>query len=326
MGTTQYIIITLILAVTEALYFVVARKYHIGNDVTPRSSHNEFKITGGGIIFYIASIVFYTLYGGHLPQHFGLMLIGASLLALVSFYDDIRSLPPGIRLIVHIVVVAGTFYQLLINGHYDIYLLLLICGVGFINAFNFMDGINGILAGYTLVTLSTISYCFYSIPNQQTTLGLQSFTTTLIISAIIFGVLNFRKKAVCFAGDVGAIVMGFFILYLMTQLILTTSDATMVIFLIVYAVDSVFTIFQRLFAGENIFLPHRLHLYQVLSNQWKIKHYKVALAYTLTQLAINVTYLLLPHDLRLTYFIIVTIILTIIYFILKRAQRSKVNL
>lgn len=318
----KYSIITAILIVLEFVYFPIAKRYRIGSEVTSRSSHNKFIITGAGFIFYISALLFYFFFSSILPTSFPIMLLGASILALISFYDDIKNIAPWLRLVIQIAVVAITFNQIFVDGFYEIYLLILICGVGFINAYNFMDGINGILVGYTIVTLSTLLYCFnfsVSIPEY----GLIQFITPLIISAIILGIFNFRTKAICFSGDVGSIVMGFFILYLMVELILTTSDASYIIFLIVYAIDTVFTIFQRLFAGENIFLPHRLHLYQILANQWEIKHYNVSLIYASIQLIINIIYILIPEDFKWSYFIFITTILVIVYFTLKRLPISK---
>ena len=317
----QYIFIAILLLIIEILYIPIARRYRIGNEVTPRSSHNEFQINGGGIIFYMSAILFYTMQNLILPPTFNLMILGASVLAVISFYDDIINSAPWFRLLIHVIVISITFSTIYLNGNYDIYLLLLICGVGFINAFNFMDGINGMLVGYTLVTLATIYYNLAKIIPLST--GLMSFIVILFIATVIFGIFNFRKKALCFSGDVGSIVMGFFILYLMVELILLTSNASVIIFLIVYAVDSVFTIFQRLFAGENIFTPHRLHLYQILANQYNIPHYKVAIYYSVIQLLINIGYIIINPDLCWSYFIIITVLLTIIYFYIKRKLRYK---
>lgn len=318
----KYSIITTILIALEIIYFPIARRYSIGSEATYRSSHEKFIITGAGFIFYISALLFYVLFPTNLPSSFPIMFLGASILAVISFYDDIKNLPPWLRLVIQIVVVATTFNQIFIDGYYEIYLLILLCGVGFINAYNFMDGINGILVGYTIVTLSTLLYCFYFSVNTPE-YGIIQFIMPLIISTIVLGVFNFRTRAICFSGDVGSIVMGFFILYLMLELILKTSEASYIIFLIVYAIDTVFTIFQRLFAGENIFLPHRLHLYQILANQWGIKHYNVSLIYASIQLAINIIYILIPDDFKWSYFIFITTILVIVYFALKRLPISR---
>ncbi len=317
MGIYSYLIIFVLLIISELIYISIARRFKIGNEVTPRSSHKEFKVSGGGIIFSISLILFHILYHGSVPNTYHIMLIGACILALISFYDDIKNSAPWFRLTLHIIVVALLFKQLMFNDYYDVFLLLLICGVGFINAFNFMDGINGILTGYTLVTLISLLYYSYHVPVIYIDF-FQSFIIVLIIATVVFGFFNFRKNAVCFSGDVGSIVMGFFILYLVSEFILSTGNASIIIFLIVYAIDSVFTIFQRLFAGENIFQSHRLHLYQILANQCNITHYKIALFYSMIQLGINIGYLIISDELKWTYFIVITITLTILYFIIKR--------
>lgn len=319
-----YIILFAILLICELLYFRIARYYNIGDNVTHRSSHKDYQLTGGGIIFIISAIIFWIWYSiwQQTPPfpHFDIMMKCALGLAIISFVDDIKDLPPITRLIVHIIVVAITFSHILQHGYIDIYILVLVGGVGLINAYNFMDGINGITAGYSIVSLGTLLYCYTETPGIPI-----EFIVSLLIAILIFTFFNFRKKAICFAGDVGAIVMGFLILFLSVELILLRNDATPIVFLIVYGVDCVYTIFQRLFMGENIFLPHRHHLYQVFANQWGISHYKVAIGYCSTQLFINILYFFIPEDYRWTYVIIVIILLSIAYFVAKRSPLSKQN-
>ncbi len=312
-----YSITFIILLVCELVYFRIARHYHIGDNVTSRSSHKHYSLTGGGIIFIIAAIIFYIHNKASLPQNFTNMLIGAVVLALISFADDIRNLSPHIRLFIQTIIVAMVFSFILQWGYIDIYIIILICGIGFINAYNFMDGINGITAGYSLVTLGTLYYCFYNTPGIPLT-----FIGVLIIATCIFAFFNFRKKAICFAGDVGSIVMGFFILYMTVELILIRNNATCIIFLIVYGIDTVYTVFQRLFMGENILLPHRRHLYQVFVNQWRIPHYWISIGYATTQLFINIVYFLIPETFQWSYVIIITLILSTLYFASKRSGRS----
>lgn len=316
MEITSYILIAVLLLAAELLYFPVARRLRVGDKVTARSSHRSYRITGGGFIFWLGSVIFAMLYPAALPPPFNYMLIGATLLAIVSFTDDIIDLSPGLRLLVQTFVVGVTFHQFFANGEYDIFLLILICGVGFINAFNFMDGINGLMATYSLVTLGTLMYAYTTIPELPC--APRGFIVTLIISASIFAIFNLRKKAVCFAGDVGSIVMGFFITYLMLQLIIFTANASFIVFLMVYAVDAVYTIFQRLFMGENILMPHRHHLYQIMANRWGRSHCLIAISYAGIQSVINLCYFLIPVNQKWTYAIIILVILTAVYFILKR--------
>ena len=316
MPILYYILLFALLLICEVGYIKLARKYLIGAKEEQRSSHKGYKLSGGGIIFIFSAIIYYIYslitHTYILPSDFGIMIAGATTLAIISFIDDIRNLPPGIRLLIHFLVIGITFSSYLFSGHYDIFLLILICGIGFINAYNFMDGIDGIMAGYSIVTLGTLYYCYISIPGAS-----DSFILSLLIASLIFSYFNFRKKSICFAGDVGSIVMGFFIAYLIVRLITYTLDATVLVFLIVYAVDTVYTIFQRLFAGENILLSHRHHLYQLMANQWHKPHYIISLGYALTQSVINVIYFMLPSSLHWTYFILVITLLSVVYFIIK---------
>jgi len=105
---------------------------------------------------------------------------------------------------------------------------------------------------------------------------------------IVFVFFNFRRKAICFAGDVGSVGIAFIIIFLIAQLITTSGDITYLFLFLVYGLDTITTIIFRLFRGENIFEAHRSHFYQFLANEKKIPHQYVALMYGIIQLLINV--------------------------------------
>jgi UDP-N-acetylmuramyl pentapeptide phosphotransferase/UDP-N-acetylglucosamine-1-phosphate transferase len=319
--TVFYAITFAVLLACELIYFRIANRYHIGDNVTPRSSHKKYQLTGGGIIFIFAAIIYY-IWQPKQSLRFDLVMLGAICLAVISFIDDIKSTSPILRLLIQSIVICLAFYYNIAWGYIDVFLVVFICGLGFINAYNFMDGINGITASYSLVTLTTMLCYTFTTPYFQVP---QPFIVVLIIAMAIFAFFNCRKNAVCFAGDVGSIVIGFFIMYMIVELCWATADATCIILVSVYGVDTAFTIIQRLFAGENILLPHRHHLYQVLANQWGIEHYKVSLYYASTQLVINGIYILIPRDYHLTYFIFVIVALSFCYFTLKRSKLSRMN-
>ena len=119
---------------------------------------------------------------------------------------------------------------------------------------------------------------------------------TMMVAVLVFGVFNFRRKAKCFAGDVGAVSIAFVILFLLGRLILKTGDWSYIVFLAVYGVDSVLTIIHRLMLHENIGLPHRKHLYQIMANELKIPHMVVSLVYMLVQAVVIAGYLLFPGN------------------------------
>lgn len=316
-----FIYLFFILLFVETVYYALAKTLKIGVEATMRSSHTGFQLTGGGIVFILALITCVCFYP-KLFDHHAVFIIGAVVLAVVSFIDDIHNISPALRLIIQILVVGATFYEFLINGNYDIFILIMLFGIGFVNAFNFMDGISGITGSYSIVALLSLYYAF-SLETQGGPFLL--IILSLIIAVIVFCIFNFQKRSMLFCGDVGAITMGFILTYLMANLIFINFDPTSVTLFIVYGIDTSLTIIQRIFKGDDILLPHRLHLYQILVNQWGLSHAVVATIYSATQLVINVVYFMIPPAYHWTYLIALAIILPTIYFIVKRSKRSQLS-
>jgi UDP-N-acetylmuramyl pentapeptide phosphotransferase/UDP-N-acetylglucosamine-1-phosphate transferase len=155
-----YIIIFVLLLIAELLYFRIANKCNIIDKPNERSSHSTIVLRGGGIIFLIGVWIWSAFFGFQYPW----FLVGLTLVAGISFVDDIHSLPDSVRLVAQFSAAAMAFYQLGILhwAMWWIILLALIVYVGATNVINFMDGINGITAGYSLVVLvSFSSYYFF---------------------------------------------------------------------------------------------------------------------------------------------------------------------
>ncbi|WP_288874995.1 hypothetical protein [uncultured Bacteroides sp.] len=117
------------------------------------------------------------------------------------------------------------------------------------------------------------------------------FIYTVICSVLVFCFFNFRKRAKCFAGDVGSVSIAFILLFLIGRLVIETEDFSWIVLLSVYGVDSVLTIIHRLMLHENIGLPHRKHMYQIMANELKIPHVVVSSIYMAVQAIIVVGYI-----------------------------------
>jgi UDP-N-acetylmuramyl pentapeptide phosphotransferase/UDP-N-acetylglucosamine-1-phosphate transferase len=260
------------------VYFRIASHYNIIDKPNERSSHTAVTLRGGGIIFPIAALFGFFSTGINPWFTFGLVAI-----AIVSFWDDVKNLPARIRIIVHLTAVSLMFYDLaMFNQPWWYITAAYILVIGTINAYNFMDGINGITGLYSLVLLISLAAAA----------GLLSPVLPLIvfvgIGVLVFLFFNFRKRAKCFAGDVGSVSMAFIALFIILFLISETGNLKYILFLSVYGVDSVLTIIHRLILKENIFKAHRKHLYQYLSNQLKWPHLTVSAIYAVIQLVINI--------------------------------------
>ena len=150
-----------------------------------------------------------------------------------------------------------------------------------------MDGINGITGGYSLVILLALAYV-----NQKVVAFVEpEFIGMTVAAVLVFCLFNFRKRAQCFAGDVGSVSIAFILLFLIGKLVVKTEDFSWIVLLVVYGVDSVLTIVHRLMLHENIGLPHRKHLYQLMANELKIPHVVVSGTYMMVQAAVVVGFL-----------------------------------
>ena len=269
-----FVLIFVLLFLAELLYFKIADKYNIIDKPNERSSHTRITLRGGGIIFYIGSLAYCFTNGFAYPW----FLIGLTLITLISFIDDIHPISQKIRLIFHVSGMACMFLQWgMLNMPWSwwyVIIAMIFC-TGIINAYNFMDGINGITGGYSLIILLALGYI-----NEYIVSFIDiRFIFVLILAVMVFNFFNFRKKAKCFAGDVGSVSIAFTLVFLIGQLILTTQDLSYIILLVVYGVDSVLTIIHRVMLHENIGLPHRKHLYQIMANELKIPHVVVSAIY-----------------------------------------------
>ena len=285
---TTYFLIFVLLLVAELVYFRIANKCNIIDKPNERSSHSTIVLRGGGIIFLIGAWVWSAFFGFEYPW----FLAGLTLVAGVSFVDDIHSLPDSVRLVAQFAAAAMAFYQLgmLHWSMWWVVLLALIVYVGATNVINFMDGINGITAGYALAVLVPLL-----LVNGEERFVESSLIITTITSALVFCFFNFRPKgkAKCFAGDVGSIGIAFIMLFLLGNVIMKTGDITWLIFLLVYGVDGCLTIVHRIMLHENLGEAHRKHAYQIMANELKIGHVKVTSLYMVMQLAVSLGFVYL---------------------------------
>ena len=280
-----YLIILVLLFLAELFYFRIADKCNIIDKPNERSSHTRITLRGGGIIFYFGVLAYF------LTSHFEYpwFMLALTLITFISFVDDIRSTSQVLRLVFHFSAMALMFYQwgLFSLPWWTLFVALIVC-TGIINAYNFMDGINGITGGYSLVILAALAY----INKEVVTFVEADFIYTVVCSVLVFCFFNFRKRAKCFAGDVGSVSIAFILLFLIGRLIIETEDFSWIVLLSVYGVDSVLTIIHRLILHENIGLPHRKHLYQIMANELKIPHVIVSSTYMAVQAIIIVGYIM----------------------------------
>ena len=321
----EYVFITFLLFILELIYFKIADKYNIIDKPNHRSSHTQITLRGGGIIFPFAFLIFigwlfwqyfqnpdfqYVVF----PKTYLIFGIGLLSLSAISFLDDILDLSSKIRLAFHFLAVTLLIYFLGLFSNAPIWLvpILYIFVIGILNAYNFMDGINGITGVYTSVALITFWYI-----NKNVVLFVDdNFIIYPFLASMVFLFFNFRKKARCFAGDVGSMSIAIWLLALLGLAIVKTNNYQYLLFLSIYGIEVVLTIVQRLKLKENIFEAHRHHLYQLLVNQLKWSHLAVSTLYGFLQFTIN--FMMIRYNLSfLQGFIFLVLPLCFIYIFSK---------
>ncbi|MBY0245763.1 MAG: hypothetical protein K2Q03_09940 [Sphingobacteriaceae bacterium] len=294
----------------------MASIYNIVDQPNARSSHSRVTVRGGGIIFPITVIISFLMGDVRISLFLSLLMV-----SLVSFIDDIRPVSQKIRFIIHLFAVSLVFYNLNFNIYnWYIPIIVVIVMTGWVNAFNFMDGINGILVLYALVSI--VTFLFLEPLKDD-----QSFLIIIGLSCLVFSFFNLRKNPIVFAGDVGSICMALLLGYLMLKLIKHTNDISYVLLFAVYGIDSVVTIFIRLLKKDNIFEPHRKHLYQYLANEMGFSHLSVSITYASIQALVNilVLYLFSRNLMTISVFIGFLLILSALYFAIRFFVEKKIK-
>jgi UDP-N-acetylmuramyl pentapeptide phosphotransferase/UDP-N-acetylglucosamine-1-phosphate transferase len=299
----EYVLVAVVLFVSLLAYFKIANKYNIIDKPNLRSAHTEPTLRGGGIIYWIA---FLLIFIQTFPEN-SYLFIAITLVASVSFIDDIRTLPNKIRLFIQFSAIALVFVSLNVFSMLPIWLIVVafILFVGIINAYNFMDGINGITGLYTISVLAGLYYV------QQYVIKFTNIDLIIypIITSVVFLFFNFRKKAKCFAGDIGSISIAFWVVFLLLQLMLKTQSLIWIMFILIYGIDTVCTILHRLYLQQNIFKAHRYHYYQLLCNNLKLDHRIVSIFYAIGQLVVSILVIIFYQNNfpRFYYFTLISI-------------------
>ncbi len=307
-----YILVLTTLFTLQGIYFLIAERFNIVDKPNDRSSHTLVTLRGGGVVFYFGALLYFIVSGYEYPWFF----IGLTLMAGVSFLDDIFTLSNKVRLFIHFASVLLMALQLNIFSMPLVYLILaFVIVVGVINAYNFMDGINGITACYSLAVGGLLL-----LVNQEMNFIDGELLVYTILALFVFTFFNFRSKAKCFAGDVGSVSIAYILLYILGALILKTGNFIYFLFLVVYGVDSIWTIIRRLVLRENIFKAHRSHLYQFLANEAGVNKLLVSSGYGIVQFVIGLLVIYCAKEtsiVQIWFSLILLVTLSVVYLILK---------
>lgn len=281
MGIGRLIIIGIIFTIIS--YFTVffirywSSKREFFDIPNERSLHNHPMPRGGGLVIVILTLfgiglLFYGQMVSIPIQQMMTYIVTGALIALIGLLDDIFHLPSYYRLIFQLV---GAFIVIIDIGWWNIIkipfygninlgwsglIITFLWIVGLTNAFNFMDGIDGMAAGQAVVA----GIGWFIIGNMISIP--QIYIIGILVSSTSLGFLGHNwSPAKIFLGDVGSAFLGF-TFAILPLMISNKANTFMIGFLLVwpFVVDTFFTFVIRSINKENVFSPHRSHLYQKL--------------------------------------------------------------
>ena len=286
----DYIIISIIVSMTiNSILRNFAKKYNFLVDIPDRSRkfHKKPTPTTGGIGILIALLISGKLYvdlnnlTGYIPEFtFQLMLVSIPLLGLFLI-DDIKNLKPRYRILIQCLV---TIYMIFSTNVYieslgDLFGLgeinlgifsipfTVFCVVGIMNAFNMIDGINGLCSGCAMLTLMLIGFYSGLIYDSMLVLIIGSMLGFLIFNLKIFGI----KRGV-FLGDSGSNLMGFWVawsaIYASQNIIYDVEPMTIIWFVAIPLLDCIGLIFSRIKEGRSWSAAGRDHIHHKLMNHF----------------------------------------------------------
>lgn len=272
----------LVFFLVEYFYIRLAKKIRILDTPNERSSHAHLTVRGGGLIFPFAAIIWCVL----LNEYY-LFALGIFILSAISFFDDIKPVHFSIRLFFQVLSLVLLYVSVHPSPeHIFTIILFMLCGIYFLNMYNFMDGINGITGAYAIV--QSISFLIVFIQADE---HIFSQLVLILIPAILaFLFFNFRKKALTFSGDVGSLSLAFIFLFIILSFPME-KWYLYALFSLLYIIDSFFTIIQRILIKEKITQAHRKHLYQYLANEAGYHHLLPSIIYASLQLFINIVFI-----------------------------------
>lgn len=253
------------------LYKKLVNKFKILFDVpNMRSSHSRAIPRGGGIAIVISFVCILPMLNIiNNPSIIG-YLCGGAIIALVGFLDDILGLKSIMKILGMVLasicpIIFGNYlhYLDIIHSEPVLIILSIIWIYGMINAFNFMDGIDGLIPGVSAV-FSMFIFGYGIISGNAFAIIIALITASSCISFMLF---NYNPASI-FLGDIGSMFLGYNFALLSIMVVNQSGNKIpiymfiMLFSLIIY--DAMVTFIKRGIQGKNVLSAHREHLYQRL--------------------------------------------------------------
>ena len=286
----DYLIISIIASIAiNSILSNYAKTNNILVDIPDRSRkfHSRPTPLTGGVGIFIGLVLSGKLYidlnnlNGYVPEFTYYLMVSSLPILLLFLIDDYKGLKVSQRLLIQACITLFMIYttgiqlesfgNLLGFGSINLGILsipvTIFCVVGMMNAFNMIDGINGLCSGCAMTSLLLIGFHSGFIYDSMLILIIGSMIGFLIFNLRIFG-----KKRGVFLGDSGSNLIGFWVawsaIYCSQNVLYDCQPITMIWFVAIPLLDCIGLIFARLKKGLSISSPGRDHIHHKLMNKY----------------------------------------------------------
>ena len=279
-----------------------AVQLHLVQVPNHRSSHTQPTPHGGGIGIIVGFLgaSFWLLGQEQLNYPLFLTVMALALIiALTSLLDDLFHLPIYLRLSIHVLASLSLMLGLSNLAFYHpldlfglplwaVMLGVVLISSGWINVFNFMDGIDGLAATQAIFMLVAVSILSLSQHPDLYQHAIWLWMLYLVAATLGFLMLNWSPAKI-FMGDVGSTFLAFMLVFfaLISLYLHWLNYAVWAILAALFISDASVTLMRRILSKQAWTQAHRSHAYQHLAQRWQ-SHQKVTLLYLL----INIVWLL----------------------------------
>ncbi|MGJ0302829.1 undecaprenyl/decaprenyl-phosphate alpha-N-acetylglucosaminyl 1-phosphate transferase [Aliarcobacter cryaerophilus] len=322
------VVVFLISILLNKLLINYSHKLKLIDKPNHRSLHKVEKSRAGGLAIFISFIIGLILFNINISFY---ILIAFFIVFLLGIYDDIKNLSSKIKFIWLIVSATflyfdsfyisslGTFFGIdFYMSNFIAYLFLLFAVVGFINAMNLIDGLDGLSSGIAIVILVAFTYLGFKY-NDSFLLN-----TSLILMFSLLGFLFFNwYPSKIFMGDTGSLTLGFVIVVLSIHSINQNYVSAVSILLLtaVPILDTLIVMTRRIIQKQNPFCPDKTHIHHIILRQQSNNVKRTTKILILLQMVF--TYIGLGFKVRDDIYILVVFIMLFILFYLILSTNKK---
>ncbi len=255
------------------IYFIKshAEKFGLIDIPNGRSSHNNHTPKGAGIGFFLAVVIIFPFLYSSILKEYIWVFLAIFLVFIVGILDDRHDVSPKTKFVI---IILSTFLLYMNNLYistlgiyfgYEIRLgwfalpFTIFAVVGFTNALNLVDGLDGLAATLSIIMLST--FCMIGYQNDD--LFMLSLSSMFIVSLLAFMIFNWYPASI-FMGDSGSLTLGFVIAVLAIKSLAYVPTSSILLMTAVPLLDTIIVMLRRKINGKSMFVADRCHMHHIL--------------------------------------------------------------